>query len=265
VRPEGGKATGDPAADEAYKFSGKTWDFYYKILNRNSLDDQGLKLVSSVHAGTGYDNAFWDGVQMVYGDGDGIIFERFTRSIDVVGHELTHGVVQHTCGLIYFAEPGALNEHFTDVFGTLVRQYAKKQSVTQADWLIGAEILVKAPTRTALRSMKDPGSAFTNDPDLGDDPQPKHYSKRYTGGADNGGVHINSGIPNYAFYLAATDLGGKAWTRAGKVWYKAMLNLLPQSTFADCARETRAEAANLFPADSAVAKAVDQAWKQVGL
>jgi Zn-dependent metalloprotease len=265
IRSEGDPASGDAAVDEAYKYSGDTWDFYYKVLGRDSLDGQGLTLVSSVHAGTDFDNAFWDGVQMVYGDGDGVIFQRFTRSPDVVAHELTHGVVQYTSGLIYYGESGALNEHFADVFGSLVRQYRSAETAAKADWLIGKEILVPKPTRTALRSLKDPGTAFQNDPDLGDDPQPKHYKNRYTGGGDNGGVHINSGIPNHAFYLTATTLGGNAWQKAGKVWYQAMQNLLPNSTFADCASQTRAIAQTLFPADPAVASAVDQAWKQVGL
>jgi Zn-dependent metalloprotease len=265
VRAEGGKASRDKAVDEAYVYSGKTWDFYRDAFGRNSLDDQGLKLVSTVHAGNGYDNAFWDGMQMVYGDGDGIVFQRFTRSLDVVGHELSHGVVQHTSGLIYAGESGALNEHFADVFGSLVRQYASKQTAVSADWLIGKAILVPAPTRNALRSLKDPGTAFADDPDLGDDPQPKHYAKRYKGGQDNGGVHINSGIPNHAFYLAAVAVGGKAWEKVGRVWYQVMQNLLPQSNFADCAAQARAVAGSMFPGDATLAKAVDDAWKQVGL
>ncbi len=263
IRSEGQAASGDPAIDEAYRYSGDTWDFYYKVLNRNSLDDQGMKLVSSVHAGIDYDNAFWDGVQMVYGDGDGIIFQRFTQSIDVVAHELTHGVVQYTSGLEYHDESGALNEHFADVFGTLVKQYKKNQTAAAADWLIGADILVPAPTRTALRSMKAPGTAFTGDPDMGDDPQPKHYSKRFKGTQDNGGVHINSGIPNHAFYLAATGAGGKSWEKVGKIWYKVMQNLLPNSQFIDCAAECRAVAKLLYP--GAVETAVDNAWQQAGL
>jgi len=265
VRAEGQKASlKDPAVNEAYDYSGATWDLYWQIFHRNSVDGQGLKLVSSVHAGKSYDNAFWDGVQMAYGDGDGRIFRRFTLSIDVVGHELTHGVVQHTCGLNYHDEPGALNEHFADVFGSLVRQYRKKQTAAKADWLIGKELLVPAPTRTALRSMKNPGSAFKNDPDLGDDPQPKIYANRYTGSQDYGGVHINSGIPNHAFYLATTAVGGNAWEKTGRIWYKVMLNLLPESTFADCAQECRSVALTMFPGTS-VPVAVDNAWQQVGL
>lgn len=266
VRDEGDKASRDPAVDEAYNYAGSTWKLYNKIFGRNSLDDQGMVLVQSVHAGTGYDNAFWDGQQMVYGDGDGVIFTRFTRSPDVVAHELTHGVVQYTSGLQYYGEPGALNEHFADVFGSLVRQYRRNQSVRTADWLIGKEIIVPAATRTALRSMKAPGTAYLNDPYLGDDPQPKHYRDRYKGTADNAGVHINSGIPNHAFYLAATKVGGQAWKTVGKVWYQVMLNLLPTSNFADCARQCRQVARGMVPElGQKVSTAVDAAWTEVGL
>jgi Zn-dependent metalloprotease len=265
-RAEGSKATKDLAVDEAYNYAGSTWRLYHKIFGRNSLDDRGMTLVQSVHAGVAYDNAFWDGVQMVYGDGDGVIFQRFTRSVDVVAHELTHGVVQYTSGLEYYGESGALNEHFADVFGSLVRQYRKQQTAKGADWLIGKEILVPAPTRTALRSMKAPGTGYQNDPYLGDDPQPMHYRDRYRGSSDSGGVHINSGIPNHAFYLAATKMGGYAWNAVGKVWYQVMLNLLPTSQFADCARQCRQVSRAMAPQlGTRIAAAVDDAWRAVGL
>ncbi len=266
VRSEGGPASPDVTVNEAYNYAGSTWQLYFKIFGRNSLDDKGMALVQSVHAGIGYDNAFWDGRQMVYGDGDGVIFTRFTKSPDVVGHELTHGVVQFTSRLEYYGESGALNEHFADVFGSLVRQYRKKQTAKTADWLIGREILIPAPTRTALRSMKDPGTAYKNDPDIGSDPQPKHYKNRYKGTADSGGVHINSGIPNHAFYLAATAVGGSAWLSVGKVWYQVMLNLSPTSNFAACAKQCRQVSTSMAPQlGQKVADAVDAAWKAVGL
>jgi len=266
VRSEGQARSSDPAVNEAYDYAGSTWTLFHKVFGRNSLDDKGMALVQTVHAGLGYDNAFWDGRQMVYGDGDEVVFTRFTRSPDVVAHELTHGVVQYTSRLEYRGESGALNEHFADVFGTLVRQYRKKQTAATADWLIGKEILIARPTRTALRSMKDPGSAFRDDPDLGDDPQPKHYARRYKGTADNGGVHINSGIPNHAFYLAATQVGGRAWEKVGKVWYQVMLNLSPNSTFSACAKQCRVVSKSMVPQlGQKVADAVDEAWKAVGL
>jgi Zn-dependent metalloprotease len=204
---------------------------------------------------------------MAYGDGDAIVFTRFTKSLDVVGHELTHGVVTHTCDLEYQDEPGALNEHFADVFGCLVRQWRKKQKPNHAKaWLIGAELFAKkSPTRRALRDLANPGTAFQNDPDLGDDPQPDHMDKKYTGSDDNGGVHINSGIPNKAFALVAKKLGGQAWVKPGLIWYKTMLKLTRLSKFQECADETFETAGTEFGVHSAEQKAVKEAWAAVGI
>jgi Zn-dependent metalloprotease len=265
VRSEGDPATGDPAADEAYNYSGDTYDFYLKLFQRNSIDGQGITLVSSVHVtenGMPMDNAFWNGSQMAYGDGDGIIFQRFTRSLDVIGHELTHGVVQYTSNLLYYAQSGALNEHFADVFGVLIRQWKKGQTALNGSWLVGPDLLTKAPTRRALRDMENPGTAFVNDPYIGTDPQPAHMKKLYKGAADNGGVHINSGIPNRAFVLFAKALKGKAWDVAGHVWYDVMRQLWPTAQFRDCARLSVQVAATR---GAAVKKAVKAAWKQVGI
>jgi Zn-dependent metalloprotease len=263
VREEGDKSSTDPAVNEAYLHAGYTYDFYWNILGRNSLDDAGMSLISSVHFGRKYDNAFWTGEQMVYGDGDGSLFIRFTKSIDVVGHELTHGVVSHTCNLEYHDEPGALNEHFADVFGTLVKQWKKRQTVKKADWLIGPDIMGPGTTAKALRTFKD-GPAYKDDPVLGTDPQPKNLKDKYTGTDDEGGVHINSGIPNHAFYLAAMAIGGKAWEKTGRVWYRTLLALTSTSDFAAMVDRTSQEAAALFGANSLEQKAVAQAWKDVG-
>ncbi len=263
VRSEGDAKSSDPAVNEAYDHSGTTYDFYHKILGRNSLDDHGMTLKSSVHLGTKFSNAFWNGQQMAYGDGDGEIFLRFTKSLDVVGHELTHGVVSFTSNLIYQNESGALNEHFADVFGSMIKQWKKKQTVSKANWLIGEGIIVKTPNRRAIRDLANPGTAYKNDPVLGTDPQPAIYSNRYKGSSDNGGVHINSGIPNRAFYLAATAIGGNSWTVTGKIWYKTMQQLSATSDFADCARITSQIAQSDF--DAVAYKAVKDAWASVGL
>jgi Zn-dependent metalloprotease len=270
VRSEGEKKTADPAVNEAYDFSGDTFDFFYSLFGRNSLDDAGMSLISSVHVGEadgrGYQpmsNAFWDGSQMAYGDGDGAVFRRFTRSLDVVAHELTHGVQAFTSNLLYRGQSGALNEHFADVFGVLVRQWRAGESADKASWLVGSEVLVPAPTRRAIRDMEHPGTAFTDDPALGSDPQPDHMKKLYTVPSDSGGVHINSGIPNRAFVLAAQALGGPAWEQAGRVWYEAMLQISRTSQFADLARITAQIAGDTLGA--AAKKAVKAAWKKVGL
>jgi Zn-dependent metalloprotease len=267
IRKEGQKAVKkDDAANEAYDFSGHTWDFYNKFHGRNSIDNKGLALVSSVHAGVRFNNAFWNGQQMVYGDGDGTVFQRFTRSMDVVGHELTHGVVQYSSALVYQGESGALNEHFADVFGVMIRQWKLALSqAREASWLVGADLVVAAPTRKAIRSMAAPGTAYQNDPYLGTDPQPRHYKDRYAGTGDNGGVHINSGIPNHSFFLACTSAGGKPWDKVGKVWYKVMHNLVPNSQMNHMAAECRAVAGQMYGATSVVAKSIDKAWTSVGL
>lgn len=265
VRAEGDPSGTDVAVNEAYNFSGVTYDFYREVLGRNSVDDRGLRLDSSVHYSTKYDNAFWNGLQMVYGDGDGVIFQRFTRCLEVVGHELTHGVTQYEAGLEYQGQPGALNESFSDVFGSLVKQWKLKQTSAKADWLIGAQLLARGVKGHALRSMAAPGTAY-DDPNLGKDPQPAHMKGYYKGSDDNGGVHINSGIPNHAFYLVAIALGGNAWTRAGRIWYDTLCYALrPKSTFKDAASATVASAGKLFGLRSAESVVVKSAWREVGV
>lgn len=263
MRREGDPKSTDSAVNEAYDHSGVTYDFYKKLFSRNSLDDRGMALVSSVHLGRNYNNAFWNGEQMAYGDGDGVIFIRFTKSLDVVGHELSHGVVSNTCNLDYKNEPGALNEHFADVFGSLIKQWKKKHSAAKADWLIGPDIMGPGTSAKALRTFKA-GLAYEDDPNLGTDPQPKHLAHKYTGTADSGGVHINSGIPNHAFFLVATALGGNAWDKAGRIWYQTLLALNQRSDFAHMVAMTTQSAAALFGHASTEEQVVSNAWKAVG-
>lgn len=263
VRSEGQPRVADPAVNEAYDHSGATWDFYNKCFSRNSLDGRGMPLVSSVHLMRNFNNAFWNGQQMAYGDGDGEIFQRFTRSLDVVGHELTHGVVSHECALVYQGQSGALNEHFADAFGVMVKQWKKRQTVDKADWLIGAEIMAPASGVKALRTFSE-DRAYENSPDLGTDPQPKHRRDMYKGMDDNGGVHLNSGIPNHAFYRFARELGGKSWEVAGPIWYETMRKLSSDSTFEDMIRTTEMIADKNHGAGSRESKALAAAWKAVG-
>jgi Zn-dependent metalloprotease len=265
VRGEGGPKSKDKQVNEAYDFCGATYDFYRTVFGRNSVDDKGMRLDSSVHYSNNYDNAFWNGMQMVYGDGDGTIFGRFTKCLDVIGHELTHGVTQYEAGLNYQGQSGALNESCSDVFGVLVKQWKLKQTADKADWLIGAGLLAKGIHGVALRSMKAPGTAY-DDPNLGKDPQPAHLKNLYKGSQDSGGVHINSGIPNHAFYLVAIALGGNAWDKAGKIWYDTLCNRLrPNSDFKAAANATLASASDLFGASSKERSAVKSAWQEVGV
>ncbi|MBV9997544.1 MAG: M4 family metallopeptidase [Verrucomicrobia bacterium] len=264
VRREGDPPSADVAVNEAYDGAGATYDFYKEQFNRNSLDDNGMRLDSTVHYSDHYDNAFFDGKQMVYGDGDGQLFKRFTIAVDVIGHELTHGVTAFSAGLLYRDQPGALNESISDVFGSLVKQYQTKQSAQDADWLIGAGLLADGIHGVALRSMKAPGTAY-DDPVLGKDPQPAHMKDFVRTTSDNGGVHINSGIPNHAFFLVATALGGNAWERAGRIWYAALKQFSPETDFHGAAQIIVQTARTLFKPGSTEEKAVIEAWQNVGI
>jgi Zn-dependent metalloprotease len=273
VRAEGDTPSQDEAVNEAYEGSGATYDLFFDIFERNSIDAKGLRLDSTVHYGEKYENAFWNGDQMVYGDGDGELFQRFTRAIDVIGHELTHGVTEYEANLIYYGESGALNESFSDVFGSLVKQRYQKETADQADWIIGEGLFTEKVKGVGIRSMKAPGTAY-DDPVLGKDPQPAHIKDMYKGTADNGGVHINSGIPNYAFYLAAmaihggktAEAGGYVWEKAGQIWYIALRDRLrPDSNFSQAANVLVTVAGDLFGPGGAEQKAVRNAWKTVGV
>ncbi len=264
VRDNEKSGNGDLAAEEAWNYLGITYDFFWKTYQRNSLDNQGLQLDGSVHYGKDYQNAFWNGQQMVFGDGDGEIFNRFTIALDVVAHELTHGVTETEANLIYFQQAGALNESMSDVFGSLVKQFHLKQSADRADWIIGEGLLAQGINGRGLRSMSAPGSAY-DDPKLGKDPQPADMDHYIETRDDNGGVHLNSGIPNRAFYLAATALGGFAWEVAGQVWYDTLCDkTLPQdANFSTFAQFTVHHASQRF--DSSVAKTIQSAWHEVGV
>ena len=262
VRGEDDAPVEDAAVNEAFDGLGATFEMLLAAFGRNSLDDAGAPLDATVHYGVDYDNAFWDGERMVFGDGDGEVFQGFTASLSVIGHELAHGVVQHTANLEYQGQPGALNESIADVFGALTEQYALGQTADQASWLIGAEIFTDAVEGAALRSMIAPGTAYDDD-ELGKDPQPDHMSGFVRTTEDNGGVHINSGIPNRAFALFARDLGGNAWERAGTVWYRALTGgLSDTATFTEFADATVSAAESV---DRATVAAARRAWTAVGV
>ncbi|MGQ4438357.1 M4 family metallopeptidase [Streptomyces violaceoruber] len=265
VRGEGDEPGQDATVNRAYAGLGATFEHYLEVYRRDSIDGAGLPLDATVHYDREYNNAFWNGEQMVFGDGDGEIFLDFTVALDVIGHELTHGVTQHTANLTYYGQPGALNESVSDVFGSLIKQYAQGQTAAEADWLIGAGLLAPRVTGEALRSMKAPGTAYDDDV-LGKDPQPATMDDFVRTGRDNGGVHINSGIPNHAFYLLATALGGHAWERAGQLWYDVLTGgeLAEDALFADFATLT-VKAARERYGDGDELEAVGKAWEQVGV
>lgn len=265
VHSESDEPAKDATVNRAHAGLGATFDLFLKAYGRHSIDDSGLPLNATVHYGEKYGNAFWDGERMVFGDGDNDLFLDFTLPVDVIGHELTHGVTQYTANLEYFSQSGALNESMSDVFGALIKQYSLGQSADAADWLIGAGLLGPNVTGVALRSMKEPGTAYDDDV-LGKDPQPARMEDYVRTGRDNGGVHINSGIPNHAFYLAATALGGNAWERAGRIWYDVLTGgeLSTTARFSDFARLTVAAARARF-GEGEEQEALLKAWSQVGV
>jgi Zn-dependent metalloprotease len=255
VRGEGQPSASDEAVNQAYDGLGATYDYYWKVFERDSIDGAGMALQALVHYGTNYDNAFYDGAgHMFFGDGDGRILIQTTAGIDVIGHELTHGVTQFEANLVYSGQSGALNESISDVFGIQIKQMALDQDVTQSDWLIGADIAGKL-IKPALRSMKEPGKAHPGDDQPAD---MDHY-------VPGGDVHTNSGIPNHAFYVVATNLGGNAWDAAGPIWYATLRDsqLRPTATFRDFARISLRQARQIYGSDSKQAHAVEQGWEAV--
>ena len=264
VRSEGDAPSGIPDADMAYDSAGQVFSLFAEEYGRNSLDGRGMPLVATVQHRRNYNNAFWDGQQMAYGTGDGKIFRTFLE-LSVIAHEMAHGVIQHSGGLIYENQSGALNEHVADVFGALAQQRVLGQEVHQADWLIGRGILGPGIKGTALRSMKAPGTAYADDL-LGTDPQPWHMDQFNTTTDDNGGVHINSGIPNHAFYLFCAYLGGRAWEVPGRIWYKTLQDINnPMASFSDWADRTLRAATELTGAGSPPVILLRRAWKLVGI
>ena len=256
----------DPAVNEAWDGLQATLQFLENAFRRDGLDGDGTRLRASVHFGEQYLNAFWDGRQMVFGDGDGILFRGFTKAVDVIGHELGHGIISDEGQLAYVYEPGALNESLADVFGSMVKQFHFGQAAHEADWLIGDQLLTSKVQGKGLRSLAAPGTAY-DDPVLGKDPQPAHMRHFVRTREDNGGVHVNSGIPNRAFYLASIGIGGPSWTGAGPVWYDALRDpaVTPSTDFSQFARLTELAAVRRYGLESREWRAVREAWAQVGV
>ena len=266
VRSDGDPPVGDAAVDEAFDSSGQVWDMFDSQFGRQSIDGRGGTVSITVHYGRDYDNAFWDGTQLVFGDGDGQIFERFTKPMDVMAHEFTHGVTQFTVGLAYQDQPGALNESISDVFASMAKQRVLGQTAAEADWLIAVGLFMPGINAKALRSMREPGTAY-DDPQIGRDLQVGSMADYVETEGDSGGVHINSGIPNRAFALAALDIGGYSWEKAGQVWYDTMVNgrLSARASFESFAQATVTSARRLFPREESVAEKIRAAWVEVGL
>ncbi|MFL6578745.1 MAG: M4 family metallopeptidase [Povalibacter sp.] len=254
------KTSKDATVKRTFRQTTELAEFYRQVFGRNSIDDAGLTLMSSVHYGRDFNNAMWNGVQMIYGDGDAKLFVDFTKGSDVIGHELTHGVTQYTLQLAYEDDAGGLNESLSDCFGSMFRQWQSDQTAAQADWLIGKDILgatSKKEGYVALRNMANPGDEQCLAP------QPARYSDLQPGMDP----HYTSGPPNLAFCVACRNVGGRSWETIGQVWYVVMTQsgAQPNMTMKQFAARTRQVAAQLFASSPKVKNAVDSGWKQVGL
>lgn len=267
VRAEGEDPVLDGTVNRAYNILGLTFTFFEEAYGRRSIDDANLPLDATVHYRRKYNNALWDGQSMIFGDGDGLVWNDFTLDPAVIAHEMTHGITQFTADLVYEDQSGALNESVSDVFGSLVKQFARGQTAEEADWLIGAGLFTPLVRGQALRSMRAPGTAFTDDRVWrGGDPQPAHMDGFVNTDLDAGGVHINSGIPNHAFYLIATEIGGFAWERAGQIWYDTLTSgeLPKRATFRQFAQATTEATKKRF-GQGLELEAVLKAWAHVGV
>jgi len=267
LRDEDDPPARDEDANDAYENIGIAMQFYKRVLGRDSVDGRGMRIDASVHYGFRFANAMWTGEQMIVGDGDGQHVTGLSRSLGIIAHEFSHGITQHIVrgglGVVQVpgrppklkGEAGALNESFSDVFASMVKQWHAGQEVDEADWVLGEDILAPHAGK-AIRSLKDPGNTRLTWP--GDD-QIKDYKRcRVTDEA-----HRASGIANHAFYLAATRLGGKSWEKLGPVWFKAFDRLRACATFLDAAHATMDVAAALHGKASAPHESIKAAWRKV--
>ncbi len=266
----------DGSVVDAHKYLENVYDFYLNVFNRSSFDNNNGALVASVHYGTDYVNAYWDGSQMVFGDGDGETADSLAGAVDVIAHELTHAVTDYTSDLIYLDESGALNEAFSDIMGACVEFYWQPEGVglLKSDWWMGEDIWYpNNPFGDALRYLDDPNLAWNGYTDSGYDPC--HYDERYVGSADNGGVHINSTIGSHWFYLLAhggtnaysgLSVTGIGLDDAQTITYKAFTEYMPAgATFSDARTQTLNVAALLYGSGSVQYETVSAAWDAVGV
>ncbi len=257
-------ATKDEVATDAHWGAEQTYDYYKNIQNRNSIDGNGFKLRSYVHYSTNYNNAFWNGQYMTYGDGNGTTFTPLT-ALDVCGHEITHGLTSNTANLAYLNESGGLNESFSDIFGTTIEFYGRNGT---GNWKIGEDM---TPGAAGIRSMQNP-KLFSN---------PNTYLKQYwiaAGGADNGGVHTNSGVQNYWYYLMCQggsgtndnakvyNVPGMGMTKAGSIAFRSLtIYLTPNSQFSDARFYSILASKDLFGPCSPEVKITTNTWSAVGV
>ncbi|WP_343073419.1 M4 family metallopeptidase [Pyxidicoccus fallax] len=266
-RSEGGATTGDGHVDANYDQLGFTYDCYKTVFNRDSFNNAGAQMRSTVHYSSNYVNAFWNGSQMVYGDGDGTTSGQLGRDADVTVHELTHAVTSYESNLTYSNESGALNEGMSDIFAAVCESWSRSWSTDADVWKIGEDIWTPATAGDALRYMANP----TQDGSSRD-----YYPERYVGSSDNGGVHWNSGIANLAFKLLSTGgthprskttvtVPALGVEKAARIFYKANTDLFTASTTFAQAKTYTAQAAAALGYTTADQDAVNKAWEAVGV
>lgn len=247
---------------ELTKYVDGIYDLLHDIYKREGYDNMNMFMPIFMNFGVAYNNAFYDGINLVFGEGDGIYFNNFI-SPTIIGHEFAHGIQAYETDFTYHGQSGAVNEHISDVFGITFEQIYKGEDVNTSKWLIGEGLWTSRVNGVALRSMKDPGTAY-NDLVIGIDPQPDHMSGYYETDEDEGGVHIFSGICNKAFYLANIVKGGRIHTNGiGHIWYNTILKrsgLMSNVTFNGFAQATVNNASTNI--DKQI---IHDAWEQVGI
>ncbi len=254
---------GDQVVDDVYDALGAFYRFFFDVFGRDSFDGRGAALESVVHYGRAYNNAFWDGRRLMVGDGS--LFVTFA-TIDIVSHGVPHGILATETSLPFKDQPGALMVSVADVFGSMVLQHHNGQRADQASWIVGEGVFHPQQHARGLRSLAHRGSAYDS-PTLGKDPQVGRLDQYVKTKADNGGIHLNSGIPNRAFHLAAVGLGGHSLERAGRVWYEVVVSgkLTAITTFRRFAQLTVRAAADRYGPRSEEVIAIADAWNQVGV
>src|SRR5713101_578583 len=258
VRSEGDAPIADSTANQVYDNIQIVHDFFKDVFGREIADDAGGTLIASIHFGEKFNNGFWNGQQIVLGDGDGKEFKKGAFSnLSAVAHEMSIAAINALVQLNYLGQAGALNTSFSDIFSVLVEQWQNKQTADKATWLVLADVLAVGIKDAALRSLKEPGTAHSS--------QPANMANYVETLEDNGGVHINSGIPSKAFYELAIRLKGFAWEKPAKIWYKAIGTLKPQSTFQDFADATFEATGKLYGEGSPERAVVVQSWAVVGI
>lgn len=270
----------DAAAEKCYEYFGDVYRFFSEVFQRDSVDGKGMTLVGLTHYGLHYPNARWDDSAKLMWLGDGYqkdlvdptkpapkwegYFGNFHNSLEVIGHELMHGITLAVAPLFYYGESGALSEHLSDVFGLMIKHFKLNQNVFEADWLVGQDLIVPELKNMAFRSFISPGKAYQLPDNAGHDAQVKHYSECKETTDDLGGVHMYSGVLNHAFYLAAKTIGGYSWETLGRLWWQTLTegDIKKFCTFSEWAGKTMQFAKRY---DDKVYKAVDEAWVAVGI